>query len=203
MNLLIVSNRRTGAYQICKWLQKELSDLYSFGIESPQEKIEYKLIINPYSAENEKHKDDFYKIENSIILLYFEDYTNFNIEKNNFLESYFDFTICLKRKNHKEHAESLMWFLENNTSKKSYNIPKNWLVKYSYELYSLENKLKIQYEQMQEVLGLHIHYEDLFNNDFKKDIYHIVSYIGFIEKFVESEIKTNLKYRKFNKTDLI
>jgi hypothetical protein len=198
MNILIVSNRRTGAYQIVNWLKKELSHLYSFGIESPESEIDYKVIINPFSEKNEKYRDNFYKIENSIVLVYFEDYKN-----NDFLEKYFDFTICIKRQNHKEHAESLLWFLQNEVSTKSYTIKNDWIQKYSYELYSLENKLKIEYREMEKILGLHVHYESLFNTEFKKDIYHIVSYIGFREKFAKSEINANSKYRKINKMDLI
>jgi hypothetical protein len=198
MNILIVSNRRTGAYQICKWLQKELSHLYSFGIESPETEIDYKLIVNPFSEKNEKYRDNFYKIENSIVLIYFEDYKN-----NDFLEKYFDFTICIKRQNHKEHAESLLWDLQNHISTKKYVISLNWLKKYSYELYTLENKLKVEYEEMKEILGLHVDYEFLFNVEFKKHIYHIVSYIGFREKFSSNFVEETSKYRKFNKINLI
>jgi hypothetical protein len=203
MNILIVSNKRTGAYQICKWLQKELSHLYSFGIESPETEIDYKVIINPFSEKNEKYVDNFYKIENSIVLVYFEDYKNFIVKNNDILEKHFDFTICIKRENHKEHAESLLWTLQNNIQTEQYSIPNDWLTKYSYELYSLEKKLKLEYEEMKQILGLHVNYEFLFNNHFKRDIYYIVSYIGFIEKFASNFVKETSRYRKLRKINLI
>lgn len=202
MNILVVSDKRTGSYQMCNWLKKELSHLYAFGIESPESEIDYKLIINPFSEKNEKYLNNFHTIENCIVLIYFEDYKNFIKTKDIDLIKYFDFTICFKRKNFREHSESILWYLQNENSTESYFIPDKWIKTYAYEIYKLEKHLHNQYMEMDEILGLHVEYDDFFNEKFKKDLYHIVSYIGFIERY-STDISYNKKYRKYNKLNLI
>lgn len=191
MKILIISNGCVGEDKICNWLQKELSDLYSFGIESPIEKIEYTLILNPFSEINEKYSNNFYEIENSIVSLYFEDYKNMKINNGISPEKYFDFIICIQRKDFEKHAKCILYNKKKQELIDVNLIPNDWIQKYSYELYKLEKELKNDYENMLELPALQVDYEFLFNKNFPKDIYYIIAYIGFLSKHIHL-VKSNL-----------
>ena len=126
---------------------------------------------------------NFYDKENTIVVLIFDDYKKF-IKKFKFIpEEKFDITICLKRANTREQAESYVKFLESNHPNRPYIISEEWIQKNEDTISKFDKKFKKDNDDMNSVFGLHIDYDSLYNKEYPKDLWHVVSYIGMMGEF--------------------
>jgi len=194
MNILIVTSYRCGSLSLANWLKKELSYQSSYDNED----ISYKIINNISLTTLESVNDTFSNIDNSIMILLFEDYLKL-IKDYNFLpEEKFDFTICLKRISSELQAQSYLY-----NKNKPYFIANNWIDKNEKELKKLELKFQKEYKLMEEVFGFHANYESVFNGDESpEDLWNIAAYIGIRPAFYWT-IKPTFKLRRFDKINLI
>jgi hypothetical protein len=175
VNILIVTNNRCGSKAFSKWLKNS--------IETQPTKSEtevntlYDVILNPMEVNN------FYNKENTIVVLIFDDYKKF-IKKFKFIpEEKFDITICLKRKNTREQAESYVKILESGHPNRPYIISEEWIQKNEDTISKFDKKFQKDNDDMNSVFGLHIDYDSLYNKEYPKDLWHVVSYIGMMGEF--------------------
>jgi hypothetical protein len=156
----------------------------------------YNVILNPMEV------DDFYNKENTIAVLTFDDYKKF-FKKFKFIpEEKFDITICLKRANTREQAESYVRLLEYGYSNRPYFIPEEWILKNEVTISKFDKKFKKDYDDMKSVFGLHIEYNSLYDEVYPQDLWNVISYIGIIAEF-HWILNKSFKLRKFNKLNLI
>ena len=159
-------------------------------------KLLYDVILNPMEV------DDFYNKENIIAVLTFDDYKKF-FKKFKFIpEEKFDITICLKRANTREQAESYVRLLEYGYSNRPYFIPEEWILKNETTITKSDKKFKKDYADMKSVFGLHIEYDSLYDEEYPKDLWNVISYIGIIADF-HWILNRSFKLRKDNKLNLI
>ena len=155
----------------------------------PDVKLPYDVILNPMEV------DGFYNKENTIVVLTFDDYKKF-IKKFKFIpEEKFDITICLKRANTREQAESYVKMLESGNPNRPYMISEEWIQKNEDTISKFDKKFKKDNDEMDSVFGLHIDYDSLYNKEYPKDLWHVVSYIGIIGEF-DWTLKRTFKLRR-------
>lgn len=194
MNILIVTSYKCGGLSLANWLKKELQYEASYNNKD----VSYKIINNTSLNTLESVNDTFSNIDNSILILLFENYLKL-IEDYNFIpEEKFDFTICLKRISSQLQAESYLY-----NKNKPYVIPNEWIEENADELKKLESRFQNEYCLMESVFGLHTNYESIFNADESpQDLWNIASYIG-IRPAMYWSIKPTFKLRRFGKINLI
>jgi hypothetical protein len=195
MNILIVASRRSGGYTIANWIKRELA----YGEKSENNNIfgiRYNLIINP-SVSFVKEDKEFYDLENTIVLMHYDEYKEF-VEKNSFFpEERFDFAICLKRKHFREQAESILFNIDNGILTRPYIIPDKWLKENEFQINELVEQLEEEYSEMTTVFGLHVTYESIFSGDFPEELWNLTSYLG-LSTYHYWSIKPNFKFRRNN-----
>ena len=196
MNVLIVTNNRCGSRAFSNWLKKVMEFQSTILTSAKYPDILYNVILNPMEV------DDFYNKENTIAVLTFDDYKKF-FKKFKFIpEEKFDFTICLKRDNTREQAESYVRLLEYGYSNRPYFIPEEWILKNETTISKFDKKFKKDYNDMKSVFGLHIEYDSLFVEGYPKDLWNVVSYMGIIDEF-HWILNRSFKLRKYNKISFI
>jgi len=194
MNILIVTSHRCGSLSLANWLKRELA----FNGPDIDEDISYKIINNTELNTLEHINDVFSNIDNSIMILLFEDYVKLVKDYNFLPEEKFDFTICLKRISSKLQAESYLY-----NKNKPYFITNDWIDKNKKELKKLEVKFQKEYKLMDAVFGFHANYESVFDEDeTPQDLWNIAAYIGIRPAFYWI-IKPAFKFRRFTKINLI
>jgi hypothetical protein len=189
MNLLIVANRKCGAHTIFKWLEKEFKNQYAKGEEIDNNFQNHKFII--YS--NDTNAIDFNKMEKMVVLMYFKDY-----EKLELPEEYFDFTISITRNDTVEQAESIIFTDKTGKGEKPYIIPKEFINENKELINETSDLLKINNEKMNNIFGLHVTYEDLFDSTTPQDLWNVQSYLGILYNNFYWTIKPTFKLRRFN-----
>jgi len=195
MNILIVASRRSGGYTIANWIRKELA----YGEKSENNNVSgilYDLIIDP-STTFKKTDKEFYDLENTIVLMHYDEYKDFVEENSFFPEERFDFTICLKRKGFKEQAESILFNIDKGILTRPYIIPKEWLEENEVQINELAEQLEEEYSEMATVFGLHVTYESLFSGIFPEELWNLTSYLG-LSTYHYWSIKPNFKFRRNN-----
>ena len=190
MNLLIVSNRKCGAYTIFKWLEKEFKNQYAKGEEVNNNFQNHSFLI--YS--HDTTEIDFRNINNTVLLMYFNDY-----EKLDLPEEHFDFTISITRLNTIEQAESIIFTDKTGNGDKPYVIPKEFIHQDLDLINETSNLLKINNNKMENIFGLHVTYEDLFHPTVPQDLWNVQSYLGMLYNSFYWTIKPTFKLRRFNK----
>jgi len=196
VNILIVTNNRCGSNAFSKWLKKVMEIQPTYTTLETDVKLLYDIILNPMEVDN------FYNKENTIAVLTFDDYKKF-FKKFKFIpEEKFNITICLKRVNTREQAESYVRLLERGYSNRPYFIPEEWILKNETTIAKFDKKFKKDYDDMKLVFGLHIEYDSLYDEEYPKDLWNVISYIGIIAEF-HWILNRSFKLRKFNKLNLI
>jgi len=196
VNILIVTNNRCGSRAFSNWLKKVMEIQQTYTTLETDVKLLYDVILNPMEV------DDFYNKENIIAVLTFDDYKKF-FKKFKFIpEEKFDITICLKRANTREQAESYVRLLEYGYSNRPYFIPEEWILKNETTITKSDKKFKKDYADMKSVFGLHIEYDSLYDEEYPKDLWNVISYIGIIADF-HWILNRSFKLRKDNKLNLI
>jgi hypothetical protein len=196
VNILIVTNNRCGSRAFSNWLKKVMEIQQTYTTLETDVKLLYDVILNPMEV------DDFYNKENIIAVLTFDDYKKF-FKKFKFIpEEKFDITICLKRANTREQAESYVRLLEYGYSNRPYFIPEEWILKNETTITKFDKKFKKDYDDMKSVFGLHIEYDSLYDEEYPKDLWNVISYIGIIADF-HWILNRSFKLRKDNKLNLI
>ena len=194
MNILIVTSYRCGSLSLANWLKREIS----FNGPDISEDTSYKIINNIKLNTQEDINNVFSNMNNSIMILLFEDYLKLVKDYNFLTEEKFDFTICLKRISSKLQAESYLY-----NKNKPYFITNNWIDKNKKELKKLEAKFQKEYKLMDVVFGFHANYESVFDEDeTPQDLWNIAAYIGIRPAFYWI-IKPAFKLRRFTKINLI
>jgi hypothetical protein len=189
VNILIVTNNRCGSKAFSKWLKNSIEMQPTYITLKPDVKLPYDVILNPMEV------DGFYNKENTIVVLTFDDYKKF-IKKFKFIpEEKFDITICLKRANTREQAESYVKMLESGNPNRPYMISEEWIQKNEDTISKFDKKFKKDNDEMGSVFGLHIDYDSLYNKEYPKDLWHVVSYIGIIGEF-DWTLKRTFKLRR-------
>ena len=189
MNILIVTNNRCGSRAFSNWLKKSI-EIQPIKSETDVNPI-YGVILNPMEV------DDFYNKENTIVVLTFDDYKKF-IQKFKFIpEEKFDITICLKRENTREQAESYVRLLEYGYSNRPYVMSKEWILKNEDAISKFDKKFKKDNDDMKSIFGLHIDYDSLYNKEYARDFWHVVSYIGITGNF-DWTLDPSFKLRRFS-----
>jgi len=189
VNILIVTNNRCGSKAFSKWLKNSIEMQPTYITLKPDVKLPYDVILNPMEV------DGFYNKENTIVVLTFDDYKKF-IKKFKFIpEEKFDITICLKRANTREQAESYVKMLESGNPNRPYMISEEWIQKNEDTISKFDKKFKKDNDEMVSVFGLHIDYDSLYNKEYPKDLWHVVSYIGIIGEF-DWTLKRTFKLRR-------
>jgi hypothetical protein len=189
VNILIVTNNRCGSKAFSKWLKNSIEMQPTYITLKPDVKLPYDVILNPMEV------DGFYNKENTIVVLTFDDYKKF-IKKFKFIpEEKFDITICLKRANTREQAESYVKMLESGNPNRPYMISEEWIQKNEDTISKFDKKFKKDNDEMDSVFGLHIDYDSLYNKEYPKDLWHVVSYIGIIGEF-DWTLKRTFKLRR-------
>lgn len=193
MNILIVASRRSGGYTIANWIKRELA----YGEKSENNNVSgilYDLIINPSVSFVKKDKE-FYELENTIVLMHYDEYKDFVEEKSFFPEERFDFTVCLRRNGFKEQAESILFNIDKGVLTRPYLIPKEWLKENKVQIEELTEQLKEEHAEMTTVFGLHVTYESLFSGIFPEELWNLTSYLG-LSTYHYWSIKPNFKFRR-------
>jgi hypothetical protein len=194
MNILIVTSHRCGSLSLANWLKREVT----FNGPDIDEDTSYKIINNTELNTLEHINDVFSNIDNSIMILLFEDYIKLVKDYDFLPEEKFDFTICLKRISSKLQAESYLY-----NKNKPYFITNDWIDKNKKELKKLEVKFQKEYKLMDTVFGFHANYESVFDKDeTPQDLWNIAAYIGIRPAFYWI-IKPAFKLRRFTKINLI
>ena len=196
MNILIVTNNRCGSRAFSNWLKKVMEFQSTIATSAKYPDVLYNVILNPMEV------DDFYNKENTIAVLTFDDYKKF-FKKFEFIpEEKFDITICLKRDNTREQAESYVRLLEYGYSNRPYFIPEEWILKNETTITKFDKKFKKDYDDMKSVFGLHVEYDSIFVEGYPKDLWNVVSYMGIVDEF-HWILNRSFKLRKYNKINLI
>jgi len=194
MNILIVTSHRCGSLSLANWLKREIA----FNGPDIDEDISYKIINNTELNTLEHINDAFSNIDNSIMILLFEDYVKLVKDYDFLPEEKFDFTICLKRISSKLQAESYLY-----NKDKPYFITNDWIDTNKKELKKLEVQFQKEYKLMDAVFGFHANYESVFDEDeTPQDLWNIAAYIGIRPAFYWI-IKPAFKLRRFTKINLI
>jgi len=177
VNILIVTNNRCGSIAFSKWLKKAMEIQPTYTTSETDMNLIYNVILNPMEV------DGFYDKENTIVVLTFDDYKKF-VKKFKFIpEEKFDITICLKRSNTREQAESYVRILENGYSNRPYVMSEEWILKNEDTISKFDKKFKKDNDDMKSIFGLHIDYDSLYNKEYAKDFWNVVSYLGIIGEF--------------------
>ena len=188
---MIVTNNRCGSKAFSKWLKNTMEIQPTYATPVTDVKLSYDIILNPMEV------NDFYDKENTIVVLTFDDYKKF-IKKFKFIpEEKFDIVICLKRANTREQAESYVKMLECGYSNRPYILSKEWILKNENIISKFDKKFKKDNNDMNSVFGLHIDYDLLYNDEYPKDFWHVVSYIGIIGIF-DWTLKRTFKLRRIS-----
>ena len=189
MKLLIVANRKSGAKSIFKWLEKEFKNQYAKGEEIDNNFQNHEFLI--YS--HETNKIDFSEIENTVVLMYYSDY-----EKLELPEEHFDFTIVITRKNSIEQAESIVFTDKTGKGEKPYIIPDKFINENIDLINEMSDLLIINNKKMENIFGLHVTYEELFDPIVPQDLWNVQSYLGLLYNNFYWTIKPTFRLRRFN-----
>jgi hypothetical protein len=189
MNLLIVANYKCGAKTIFKWLEKEFKNQNAKEKEIDDKFLNHEFLI--YS--HETNEINFKKIKKTVVLMYFNDYQKLNLP-----EEYFDLTISITRLNTIEQAESIVFTKKTGKGEKPYNIPKEFINENIDEINEISNLLQIDNKKMENIFGLHVTYEELFNPIVPQDLWNLQSYIGMLYNNFYWSIKPTFRLRRFN-----
>lgn len=189
MKLLIVANRKSGARTIFRWLEKEFKNQYAKGEEIDNNFQNHEFLI--YS--HETNQIDLIEIENTIVLMYYSDY-----EKLELPEEHFDFTIVITRTNTIEQAESIVFTDKTGKGEKPYIIPNKFINENVDLINEMSDLLIINNKKMENIFGLHVTYEELFNPIVPQDLWNVQSYLGLLYNNFYWTIKPTFKLRRLN-----
>jgi hypothetical protein len=189
MKLLIVANRKSGARTIFRWLEKEFKNQYAKGEEIDNNFQNHEFLI--YS--HETNQIDLTEIENTVVLMYYSDY-----EKLELPEEHFDFTISITRTNTIEQAESIVFTDKTGKGEKPYVISNDFIKKNIDLINEMSDLLITNNKKMENIFGLHVTYEELFNPTVPQDLWNVQSYLGLLYNNFYWTIKPTFRLRRFN-----
>lgn len=179
MKILLLSEGRTGSYSVMEWIQKDLD------LRIISESLSYDYINN----------DD-------IIVKRTLSNNNFNLED----DKYFDKVIVLYREDTLSQAESSLWAIQKKIWHHSldkldafYAIDENYLILNHRDIWDIKyrfDKLLKLYKSLN--FGLHVTYEDIFENNIKQKI--IEDYIGFVASTTLPILSNKLRTPNINQT---
>jgi hypothetical protein len=161
MKILLLSEGRTGSYSVMEWIQVDLK-LKIIGETTPYDYINNDDIIVKISLSNDDFDLDYVKYFDKVIILYREDTLS--------------------------QAESSLWAIQKKTWHHSsdkldafYETDDNYLISNHYEIWDIKYRLDKTLKQYKSLdFGLHITYEDIFENKNKNIQKKIEEYIGFV-----------------------